>query len=81
MPAKYTKKTVNLVGQVTVEEAEELSNWLKKTPGAAVKVSQCDHIHAAVLQVLLALAPSIRGEPADPWLRAVLAHSPGRQVK
>jgi hypothetical protein len=29
-------------------------------------------MHAAVLQVLLALQPKITGVPADPWLRAAL---------
>jgi hypothetical protein len=30
-------------------------------------------MHAAVLQVLLALRPRVTGTPADPWLQAALA--------
>jgi len=35
-------------------------------------VSKCQHLHAAVLQVLLALQPRIQGEIADPLLAAAL---------
>lgn len=74
MPVSYAKKTVTLKGRVTVEEAEELSNWLQKTPAAAVNVSGCEQLHASALQVLLALQPTIKGEPANPFLRAALAY-------
>ena len=72
MAAKYAKKSVTLEGNIVVEEAEELSNWLKQNPLATVKVAKCGHLHAAVLQVLLALKPRVHGEIQDPWLRAAL---------
>jgi hypothetical protein len=78
MGMKLTKKAVTLDGVVTVEDAEELANWLKKSPKAAVNVSSAGHLHSAVLQVLLALKPRIDGKPADPWLEAALAGPGGR---
>ena len=73
MAIAYAKKTATLEGQVVVEDAEELAAWIRKTPKGVLNVAGLDNVHAAVLQVLLALKPRIQGEPANPWLRAVLA--------
>jgi hypothetical protein len=75
MSAKYAKKSVTLEGNITVEEAEALATWLKKNPLATVKLSRCEHLHAAALQVLLALKPRLEGAAQDPWLRAALWQS------
>jgi hypothetical protein len=75
MGMKLTKKRVTLEGTISVEDAEELSNWLRRSPKATVDVSSAGHVHAAVLQVLLALRPRLEGKAADPWLNAALAVS------
>ena len=56
-----------------MEEAEVLANWLREQARPAVHLGKCEEIHAAVLQVLLALRPRIAALPSDPWLRAALA--------
>lgn len=73
MPVRYLKKHAALEAVVTVEDAEELTQWLRQQADPAVHMGKCDHVHGAVLQVLLALKPRLSAPPADPWLAAVLA--------
>lgn len=72
MGIRYLKNSATLQGWVSAEDAEILQEWLKSRSGSAVNVTRCQQMHAAVLQVLLALRPRITGQPADPWLQAVL---------
>jgi hypothetical protein len=75
MAIRYLKKCAALEGHVAVEEAEALASWLQQQGRPAVRLDKCEHLHGAVLQVLLALRPRITAPPADPWLAAVLAQS------
>ncbi len=59
MPIRYLKKHAALEGEVGVETAEELAQWLRAQKKPAVHLGKCAHLHAAVLQVLLALKPAI----------------------
>jgi ABC-type transporter Mla MlaB component len=76
MALQFDAQVATLTGTVTVEEAETLANWLKEqmaqdsTP--AVHLSACEHVHAAVLQTLLALQPALASAPANPHLQHVL---------
>ena len=73
MTVRYLKKYAALEGHVTVEEAEALQEWLKLQAAPAVNMAKCEQVHAAVLQVLLALRPKVTAPPAHPWLQAALA--------
>ncbi len=57
---------------VGVEEAEILLEWLHKHPKGKVDLSSCQHLHSAVLQVLMAARPSILALPSDALLAAWL---------
>lgn len=72
MGIRYLKKYAALEGQVAVEDAEALAQWLREQPSPAVHLCKCEHVHAAVLQVLLALAPRVVAPPRDPWLAAAV---------
>lgn len=72
MGIRYLKKHAALEGLVVVEDAEPLSNWLRQQSRPAVHLGKCEELHAAVLQVLLALRPAIVAPSSDPWLRAAL---------
>lgn len=72
MGIRYLKKHAALEDIVTVEDAETLQHWLKNQSKPAVNLSKCKHLHAAVLQVLLALKPQVHGEVPDPWLAQAL---------
>jgi hypothetical protein len=41
----------------------------------AVHLGKCEHLHGAVLQVLLALRPRVAAPPPDPPLANVLARA------
>ena len=63
---------IHLDGDCRVEEAETLLQLLQSEPDRSVDVSSCVHLHGAVVQVLLELAPQIQGAPDDPFLRDML---------
>lgn len=73
MGIRYLKKHAALEGVVTVEDAETLLQWLRGQPRPAVHLGRCEHLHAAALQVLMALRPRIVAAPSDPWLLAAVA--------
>lgn len=65
---------VRLVGLCRVEDAEPLAAMLQLEPGLHLDMSACEGLHAAVLQVLLALSPVIDIQPpAGSWTAALLA--------
>lgn len=75
MPIRYLKKYAALEGFVGVDDAEPLGQWLRNQNAPAVHLGKCEQVHAAVLQVLMALAPRVSMAPADPWLAAALAQA------
>jgi len=76
MPVKYTKNTARLIGTVSVEDAEDLLEWLQTQKKPKVNLSACSHLHAANLQVLMAAKPVISAWPKDAelaaWLKGAL---------
>ena len=73
MTIRYLKKHAALEGLISADDAEVLSNWLRERNAPAVHLGKCEQVHAAVLQVLLALRPRVVAPPADTWLAAALA--------
>jgi hypothetical protein len=59
---------IHLTGACPVEDAETLFGLLRGGSVRGVDVSQAGHLHAAVLQVLLACRPPVAGPPADPFI-------------
>jgi hypothetical protein len=52
-----------------VEDAEPLLQMLQATPASRVDWRRCQHLHTAVLQVIVAIRPTLIGECGDPWVR------------
>ena len=77
MTIDYQEKRVALSGICTVEEAEDLLGWLVKHPQAEVDLSGAEHLHAAVVQALMALAPRLVGQPADAFVARCFSCQPG----
>jgi hypothetical protein len=73
MTVRYLKKHAALEGHIAVEDAEPLAQWLLKQAKPTVHMNKCEHVHAAVLQVLLALRPHVARPPTDALLASVLA--------
>ena len=68
MAIRFEDEVAYLEDVVSVEEAEDLLGWLQGHPGRPVDWSACDHLHTAVLQVLLAMEPPLHGTPRDDFL-------------
>ena len=75
MTIRYLKKHAALEGIVGVDDAETLTQWLLQQAVPAVHLGKCEHLHGAVLQVLLALQPKLIAPPLDALLASVLAPS------
>jgi hypothetical protein len=58
-----------LVGNCQSDDAEPLLRHLISQPTATVDISECEGVHTAVLQVLLAAKPSFAGRAKDPFVR------------
>ncbi len=69
MPVTYKKTVVVLESVCTVEEAESLLGWLQEHPKGKVNLKKCEHLHAALLQVLMATGAHVSAWPEDPGLR------------
>lgn len=80
MTVSLDDNIVYLAGRCRVEDAEPLLRHLTAADPPAVDISKAEHIHSAVLQVLLAARPRIHG--GDPcsfigqWI--VAAGNPSR---
>ena len=76
MAINYQKTVASFVDTVGVEEAEGLVAWLKEHPRAKLNLTECVHLHAAHLQVLMASGVAISAWPRDAglkrWLMAAL---------
>lgn len=57
-----------LAGAVTVEEVEPLVEWLRGSPGGAVDLAGCTHLHTAALQALVLFRPGLAAPPTEPFL-------------
>ena len=65
MAIEYKKSLAVFSDFVGVEEAENLLQWLLKNPKGKINLAACAHIHAANLQVLMAVKPQISAWPVD----------------
>jgi hypothetical protein len=73
MSVRLDGNVILLEGPCRVEDAEPLLRWLQADGGRIVDLSAAEHLHAAVLQVLMALRPAIRGTAEDAFLRDWIA--------
>jgi hypothetical protein len=59
--------TIMLEGNCPIEDAERLLRCLLAGPAGPVDIRSCMTMHTAVLQVLLAARPVIRGPSRSPF--------------
>lgn len=59
---------IELSGRCGAEDAEVLQNRLVAAPGSPVEWTSCEYLHSAVIQVLLAARPDMRGPPTNTFL-------------
>ena len=63
MPLEQDGTRIVLSGHCSVEDAEPLLAALQATPDATVDLTGAAWLHTAVLQVLMVVAPALRGRP------------------
>jgi hypothetical protein len=61
--------TIILDGACLIEDADPLVQFLLEDPGRHVDVRTCAEAHTAVIQILLAVKPMIRGPSPSPFLQ------------
>lgn len=80
MSVRLDGPVIRLEGECRVEEAEPLLALLQEDAGREVDLGGAGALHTAVVQVLFALRPRIRGLPQDGflthWLLPLLAAKP-----
>jgi hypothetical protein len=78
MPVAISETGAVLDGICGIAETETLLSWLQSHPQGPVDVTRCEHAHTAILQVLLAVGPTVVGidadADADTW-RSLLRHA------
>ncbi|MEV0565987.1 hypothetical protein [Dactylosporangium sp. NPDC050588] len=72
MALELRERTAVLSEAVTVEEVEELVAWLRRTPEARLDLRNCNHLHTAAFQAILAFGPKLSATPVDSFLTAQL---------
>ena len=73
MSVRLDGNIVFLEGACRVEDAEALFGLLQAGRERAVNLTDAEHLHAAVLQILMALRPAIQGTAGDAFLRDWIA--------
>lgn len=74
MPITYSEKTAAFEGFCQIEEAEDLLSWLLDHPEGGLDLSALDHMHTAILQVIMAIQPRVDQMPKDKawgWISAL----------
>lgn len=69
MSVRLEGNVILLEGMCRVEDAEPLLGWLQAEQTRIVDLTQAEHLHAAVLQVLMALRPALRGPCRDRFIQ------------
>ncbi|MBF9198017.1 hypothetical protein [Microvirga terrestris] len=69
MSVRLDVNVIIMEGACRVEDAEPLLRWLQADSGRMVDLTGAEHLHAAVLQVLLAMRPAIQGTVRDAFIR------------
>ena len=72
MTVVIEKDRILLQGIYDADDVEVLMSALREPGPSIVDLSEADHLHTAILQVLLAFRPSITGTPRDTFIRTWL---------
>lgn len=69
MTVRLHDGAIVIEGASPVDDAETLLEQLQAHPGLPVDCARCASMHTAVLQVLMAAAPTIKGACGDDLVR------------
>ena len=81
MSIEYAEGFARFSGNVAVDDAEGLLQWLQEQPDAAIDLAACRELHTACLQMLMAARARVIAFPeqadAIGWLRSALPNGTG----
>jgi hypothetical protein len=69
MTIRLEDSVIHLEGSCHVEEAETLLTLLQAEKGRILDLGACNHLHAALVQVILVFRPRVRDGCSDEFLR------------
>lgn len=72
MPISFQNNLAQCSGVCDIEEAESLLEWVLKKRKPKCDLSELEHIHTAILQVIIAANIEVVAVPTDPKLGRVL---------
>lgn len=83
MPIELREATVFASGEVGVEDAEVLGEWLATGKVGIIEVSEVTHLHGAALQRLLQHRQAVVGVPKDRFTAQLLSalHDTGSEMR
>jgi hypothetical protein len=58
-----------LIDVCGAEEALEFVDLLLKAERPTINLSRCTHLHAALLQTVIAFKPAVSAQPTEPFLQ------------
>ncbi len=70
MSVSLESNIIHLKGACRVEDAEPLLAMLQADEERSVDLTVAGHLHTAVVQILLAVRPKVRGVSSDPFIRS-----------
>ena len=73
MSVRLNGNVIVLEGPCRVEDAEPLLGWLQADGSCVVDLTAAEHLHTAVVQVLLAAGRPLSGQPEGEFLRRWVA--------
>lgn len=65
MALTFEEEKIFLKDVVSIEEAEELYERLLKVDEVVINLSECEHMHTAILQLLLLFRGKVRFEEIE----------------
>jgi len=69
MPIDYSDKEASLKDVVSIQEVDDLLEWLIAHPEASVNLADCSHMHLAALQTLASSKRQITAWPENEKLK------------
>lgn len=70
MSVRLTDNVIHVDGMGAVADAEPILAALHEDPSRVVDLSAATRLHSAIVQLLLAVRPSVKGVPADAFYAA-----------
>ena len=67
---------IRITGVTQPDEGDQLMALLRENPGAAVNLAELEHLHTALLQILLTVKCPVEAWPEDGFWRKCLEPNP-----